>query len=120
MDSWIVVRNVERAGERNRALYVLKARGLGHSNQVRELVISDAGVDLQDVYVEDGEVLIGSARLRQKARDQQKAVAQKEQCELRRLNLERHRKTVEAQIVALRADRRAMGRWRSAARVNKD
>jgi circadian clock protein KaiC len=104
MDSWIVVRNVEQGGERNRALYVLKGRGLDHSNQVREFIISDKGVDLVDVYTGDGEVLFGSARLAQKEREQQKALEQKEQTELRRLNLTRHRKAVEAQIAALRSE----------------
>ena len=104
MDSWIVVRNVEHGGERNRALYILKARGLDHSNQVREFIISDKGVDLVDVYTGDGEVLFGSARLAQKERDQQKALEQKEQTELRRLNLTRHRKAVEAQIAALQSE----------------
>src|SRR5262249_27027352 len=49
MDAWIVVRNVESGGERNRALYVLKARGTAHSNQVREFVLSNQGIDLRDV-----------------------------------------------------------------------
>ncbi|HUD47487.1 MAG TPA: circadian clock protein KaiC [Candidatus Baltobacteraceae bacterium] len=104
MDTWIVVRNMESGGERNRALYVLKARGLGHSNQVREFVISNAGLDLVDVYVGDSEVLFGSARVAMEAREQESARAQKEQARLRQLNLERHRKTVETQIAALQAD----------------
>ena len=71
MDGWIVVRNLESDGERNRALYILKARGMAHSNQVRELVMSKDGLELADVYVGDGEVLVGSARVAQEAREQQ-------------------------------------------------
>src|SRR4029079_1215168 len=60
MDTWLVVRNLESGGERNRALYLLKSRGQAHSNQVREFVLSGKGLDLLDVYISDGEVKIGS------------------------------------------------------------
>jgi circadian clock protein KaiC len=104
MDTWLVVRNLETSGERNRALYVLKSRGQAHSNQVREFVLSNKGIELQDIYVSDGEVKIGSEKLAQAARDQEKALVQKETAELRRLNLERQRQTVSAQIAALQAE----------------
>jgi len=104
MDVWIVVRNLESGGERNRALYILKARGMGHSNQVREFIMSKDGLDLLDVYVGDGEVLTGSARIAQEAREQEAVRAQSERARLRRLNVERHRKAVESQIAALQAD----------------
>jgi circadian clock protein KaiC len=104
MDAWIILRNLESGSERNRALYLLKARGLAHSNQVREFVISRKGLSLVDVYTGGGEVLAGSARVAQEARDAQEALAQDERAELRKLNLERQRKSIEAQIVALKAD----------------
>jgi circadian clock protein KaiC len=105
MDCWIVVRNLESNGERNRALYVLKARGLRHSNQVREFVISSKGLDLVDVYLsETGEMLVGSARLARVARDADAILTEKDEAEMRRLDLERQRKAVEGQIAALRAD----------------
>lgn len=63
IDSWIVLRNVEYQGERNRTLSVLKSRGMAHSNQVREFLVSDHGVDLIDVQLGPGGVLLGSARL---------------------------------------------------------
>lgn len=62
MDTWILVKNIETNGERNRGLYILKARGLAHSNQVRELVVTDHGIELIDVYVGSEGVLMGSAR----------------------------------------------------------
>jgi circadian clock protein KaiC len=106
-DVWIVVRNLESGGERNRALYVLKARGLAHSNQVREFIISNKGLDLEDVYVGEGEFLVGSARAAREALDARAAMTQKEQIELRRLSLERQRKNTEAQIGALKAELQA-------------
>jgi circadian clock protein KaiC len=51
MDAWLFLRNIEYNGERNRTLYVMKARGIAHSNQVREFVLSGEGVDLVDVPV---------------------------------------------------------------------
>jgi circadian clock protein KaiC len=66
-DTWLLLRNVESDGERNRTLYVLKARGIAHSNQVREFLLSRSGVDLVDVYRGAKGVLIGSARLSQLA-----------------------------------------------------
>ena len=62
MDTWILVKNIETNGERNRGLYILKARGLAHSNQVRELVLTDHGIQLMEVYVGADGVLMGSAR----------------------------------------------------------
>jgi len=104
MDVWFIVRNLESGGERNRALYVLKARGIAHSNQVREFVMSKDGLDLLDVYVGQGEVLAGTARIAQEAREEEAVRTQAEQAELQRLQLERHRKAVESQIAALQAD----------------
>jgi circadian clock protein KaiC len=62
-DTWIHVSYVVQNGERNRALTIVKSRGTGHSNQVRELALTGKGIDLVDVYVGDGKVLLGSARL---------------------------------------------------------
>jgi len=66
-DTWLLLRNVESDGERNRTLYVLKARGIAHSNQVREFLLSRHGVDLVDVYRDAKGVLVGSARIAQLA-----------------------------------------------------
>jgi circadian clock protein KaiC len=104
MDTWLVVRNLETGGERNRALYILKSRGQPHSNQVREFVLSNQGLDLVDVYISDGEIKVGSEKLAQQARDQEKALLEREQAQVRTLSLERYRKTVAAQIAALEAD----------------
>ena len=62
VDAWLMVRDIEANGERNRGLYIMKSRGMKHSNQVREFIISDDGLDLVDVFLGDSGVLIGSAR----------------------------------------------------------
>ncbi|HEY9508375.1 MAG TPA: circadian clock protein KaiC [Verrucomicrobiae bacterium] len=104
MDAWMVVRNLETGGERNRALYVLKARGVAHSNQVREFVISDKGVELVDVYLSGSDVLIGSSRVARQAQDQLEKFAEKQRMQRRQLNFAHQRKAIEAQIAALTAE----------------
>ena len=104
IDTWIEVRDLEVAGERNRTLYMLKSRGMRHSNQVRELLISDTGVSLADVFYGPDGVLIGSAKAsesRKRARDER--MAEEDAARNERL-LELKRDTVEAQISTLRAE----------------
>jgi circadian clock protein KaiC len=107
IDTWIEVRDLEVAGERNRAIYLLKSRGMSHSNQVRELIISNAGVSLADVFSSADGVLIGSAKLvetRRRAREERESAADVARSE--RL-LELKRETLEAQIATLRAEHAA-------------
>jgi circadian clock protein KaiC len=66
VDTWLLVRDIELNGERNRGLYVMKSRGMKHSNQVREFIISDKGLELIDIYIGPSGVLVGSAREAQK------------------------------------------------------
>ena len=73
-DTWLHVSYVAHEGERNRALTIIKSRGTSHSNQVRELTLSDAGLDLVDVYAAEGKVLMGSARAEREAQDRQAKV----------------------------------------------
>src|SRR5262249_57887873 len=63
IDTWLLLRDIELGGERNRGIYVLKSRGMAHSNQIREFVLSEQGIDLQDVYLGPEGVLTGSMRL---------------------------------------------------------
>src|SRR5664280_2567753 len=63
VDTWLEVVMLEAFGERNRGLYVLKSRGMGHSNQIREFLLSDSGVSLVPVVVGAGGVLTGSGRV---------------------------------------------------------
>ncbi len=104
MDTWLSLRNLESNGERNRGLYVLKSRGMSHSNQIREFVLTDEGVELVDVYLGDQGVLTGSARLNQEARERAAAAAQQDEVESQRRRLDRRRAALEAQIASLRAE----------------
>ena len=101
IDSWLFVRTLEGNGEHNRALSVLKSRGMAHSNQVREFLITDRGVELADVYVGPHGVLTGSARAAQEAQERSDAVKRQEDLEQRRANLERERQSVEAKVAVL-------------------
>ncbi|HEX4613146.1 MAG TPA: circadian clock protein KaiC [Urbifossiella sp.] len=103
IDTWILLRDIELGGERNRGLYVLKSRGTAHSNQIREFVLSDRGVDLRDVYVGPEGVLTGSMREAREAKEQAEAKIRAQMIATRRREIERRRQAVEAQIAALRA-----------------
>lgn len=104
MDTWILLRDVEVAGERNRGLNIVKSRGMGHSNQIREFVIGDDGVELCTPYLGQTGILTGSARLAEEARA---AVAEGERVEdarQRLVELERKRRATQAQIALLQAE----------------
>jgi circadian clock protein KaiC len=102
IDTWIFARDVELNGERNRCIYVLKSRGMAHSNQVREFVMSNEGIKLLPVYVGTGKVLTGSARLSQEARERAEDMQRQQTKE------EQHRvlegKALDAQIAAMRSE----------------
>ncbi len=102
MDTWLLLRNLEYSGERNRGLYVLKSRGMAHSNQVREFRLSGDGVDLSDVYVGPGLVLTGAARQAQEARDAAEELARRRQIARLRRSIDRKRQAAESQIAVLR------------------
>jgi circadian clock protein KaiC len=103
VDTWILLRDVEVNGERNRCLYVLKSRGMAHSNQVREFLMTGHGIQLVPAYVGAGSVLTGSARLAQEAQEKYAALNRRQETERRRKELERKRADVESQIALLKA-----------------
>jgi len=104
IDSWLLLRDIELNGERNRALYVLKSRGMNHSNQIREFVLTDRGVDLLDVYIGPEGVLTGTSRAVQETRERAAALERQQDIERRARDLERKRSTLQAQIGALQAE----------------
>ena len=104
VDTWLLLRNVESDGERNRLLYVLKSRGTAHSNQVREFVLTDHGVDLLDVYVGPAGVVTGSARLIQEAQEHGAEQRRGEELVRRRRELRRGIVEAEAQLAVLQDD----------------
>ena len=101
MDTWLLLQILEDRGERNRGLYVLKSRGMPHSNQVREFILGDEGIQLRDVYIGLAGVLTGSARDNQEAKDIAEALDCQQQIELRQRDIERKKLAIEAQILAL-------------------
>lgn len=113
MDTWLLLRNLESGGERNRTLYLLKSRGMAHSNQLREFLITDRGLRLQDVYLGSGGVFTGSARLAQEARDRAEEEVRRMGENRRRLDLEGRKRTLEAQLAAVDAELTAVGRGAS-------
>ena len=104
IDTWILLRDVELNGERNRCIYVLKSRGMAHSNQVREFVMSKDGLRLLPVYVGSGTVLTGAARLAQEAREKAENLIRQHTTEEQRRVLEGKRKALDAQVEALRSE----------------
>lgn len=104
MDSWLLLLNREASGEYNRQLYLLKSRGMAHSNQVREFILTDRGVELRPAYLGPEGVLTGSARLAQETREREAMLAREQDIERRTRALGRRRRQLERQIEDLRAE----------------
>ena len=104
MDTWLSLRNLESNGERNRGLYVLKSRGMHHSNQIREFLLTDHGVQLVNVYLGAEGILTGSARIHQETRERAESVARQEELTALQRRLDRRKAAMEAQISSLRAE----------------
>jgi circadian clock protein KaiC len=104
VDTWLLLRDLESNGERNKVLYVLKSRGMDHSNQLREFHITSKGVKLVDAYLGPVGVLTGSARLAQEAQEIAAAQISRQELERKKLALTHRRKAMEAQIETLRAE----------------
>lgn len=104
MDSWLLLSNVAYNGERTRTLQVLKSRGMYHSNQVREFVFSDHGVDLIDVYLSGDRVLTGTARIAQEAQERAASELLGSDHERRLRDLANRRRALDAQIAVLNAE----------------
>ena len=102
MDVWLLVRTIESNGERNRGLYILKARGIAHSNQVREFLLTDHGIELIDTYIGGEGVLMGSARSSQIARERAAEVIQEQATARKQRELRRKQEIYEAHLQALR------------------
>src|SRR5207253_734634 len=101
-DTWLLVRQIDLGGERNRGMYVLKSRGMAHSNQFREFLLTEHGIELKDVYVGPEGVLTGSMRVAQEAREQAAALSRKQEIERRQRELEHKRRALDAQVAAQR------------------
>jgi circadian clock protein KaiC len=102
IDTWLLLRDVESNGERNRVIYILKSRGMAHSNQLREFRLTSRGAQLVPAYLGPEGMLTGSARLSQKARERAAALKRAEETERLERDLMRKREQLEAQIQDLR------------------
>jgi len=104
MDAWILLQMIESNGERNRGLYILKARGIDHSNQIREFQLTAKGIQLVDVYLGAEGVLTGTARLAQEAKERNVMLVRQQEIARKQRELARKRQVLEAQITALRTE----------------
>jgi circadian clock protein KaiC len=104
IDTWLLLRDIELNGERNRGLYILKSRGMPHSNQIQEFLLTNQGIGLIDIYTGSGEVLTGSARAAQDAGEKASELASRREADRRLREQERKRNALETKIAALRAE----------------
>ncbi|RZJ69269.1 circadian clock protein KaiC [Flavobacterium sp.] len=104
VDTWITVRDMEGIGERNRGIYIIKSRGMGHSNQVREFVINGNGIELLDVEIGPEGLLLGAARQNHRAQREAMSDEQRKSQEKNVRELERKRQILEAAITTLRSE----------------
>ncbi len=102
IDSWIVLRDIESTGERNRGIQVLKSRGMAHSNQIREFRITSAGLQLSDVDAGSAGVLTGTARVGQEKEDKTEAIAR--QLGRKQREIARKKRVLDGRIAALQAE----------------
>ncbi|HBG24546.1 MAG: KaiC 1 [Bacteroidetes bacterium GWF2_41_61] len=101
IDTWILLRDIELSGERNRGMYVLKSRGMANSNQIREFMLTDHGVELREAYIGSKGVLTGSARIAQEAKESAELLIRKKDIERKKREIEQKRNTLNAQVSAL-------------------
>jgi circadian clock protein KaiC len=104
IDTWLLLRDIDIGGERNRAMYILKSRGMAHSNQIREFILTDHGVELLDVYIGQAGVLTGTARKAQEAKENAEQLLRQQEIERKQLELVRKQAVMESQVVVLRAE----------------
>lgn len=104
IDTWILLKDIENSGERNRGLYIIKSRGMNHSNQIREFVLTDNGIRLIDVYSGLEGVLTGSSRIAQEVKNSEEKIRLQQEVDLRKRALEQKRKALNARIEAMKAE----------------
>ena len=104
IDAWLLLYNKESDGEHNRQLYLLKSRGMAHSNQVREFLLTNQGIKLRDVYVGPAGVLTGAARVLQEYKDKTAKLVREQETERKKREVARKRRQIKAQIEVLQAE----------------
>jgi circadian clock protein KaiC len=109
IDTWITLDNIKAGGERNRILQIVKSRGMNHSNQLREFILSGQGVGLKDVYLGSQGVLTGSARLAQEGRDRDAEEARRVEVERRDIALQVEEKSLQTRIQEIEEQLQSIG-----------
>jgi circadian clock protein KaiC len=104
VDTWVSVRDLEGIGERNRGLSILKSRGMAHSNQVREFIVTERGIELLDVVLGPTGIVTGASRLTQQLQEHAQTLAAQQEADRRDRELERRRRMLEANIANLRTE----------------
>ena len=107
IDTWILLQDIESSGERNRGIYILKSRGMAHSNQIREFLITNAGIQLRHAYLGPAGVLTGSARIALESAEKADEILRRQQADRRKIEHERKCKAIEMQIASLESELRA-------------
>ncbi len=108
VDTWMLLQDLEANGERNRGLYIMKSRGTKHSNQVREFIITDKGLELVDVYMGPEGILTGSARVAQQLQEETEKALREQAASRKEMIVERRRRVLEARIAGLREEFESM------------
>ena len=103
-DTWIHLNYLVQAGERNRGLSIVKSRGTAHSNQVRELILSDAGVTLADTYTAGGEVLMGTLRWEKESAERVAHEVTEVAAKLKRVKLDAEEAELEVRLKSLQVE----------------
>jgi circadian clock protein KaiC len=114
VDTWILLRNIEASGERNRVLYVLKSRGMAHSNQIREFMMTSRGIRLRNVYLGPRGVLTGSARVAQEAEERREEMRARQESQRLESAARSNLRSLHARIAALMAEKETHERELSA------
>ncbi|HWQ19940.1 MAG TPA: circadian clock protein KaiC, partial [Methanotrichaceae archaeon] len=105
MDTWLRLSYIESGSERNRGISVVKSRGMRHSNQIREFMLTDHGAELRDVYLgQEGGLLMGTARAAQEAKELADSVSHRQEMGRKKRELERKIKSLDAEIALLQSD----------------
>jgi len=104
MDAWLLLRDIENAGERTRGLYIIKSRGMKHSHQIREFLLSENGIDLVDVYAGPSGLLTGTARYTQETMEEEELRKYLDKVEHKRIERESKRRLKEARLEELKAE----------------
>jgi circadian clock protein KaiC len=104
VDAWISIKDIELNGERNRGLYIMKSRGMKHSNQVREFIITDKGLKMEDVYLGPEGILTGSAREAHKLQKQTEELLIKHALGRKDKEIDRKAKELQSRIATLTSE----------------